>query len=379
MAAKTAAETGSLPLPSQQQELAEEGGEVGAVVDHDSEVEDSEEVSEASTSDMVERAADDPIDPTNDMEDVLLYEKMRMVDSVLASRVFEVNVTRLPMLLPFFKEYEKARRYNLEGVKMGDYDSSCNRYYEDSLSMAGDFDKGHYEEKEYLYKVKYRNKTGELAGPLCDEGAKYGCCSARNVDDFCLCQMDGEKDVLELLESRAGELSSEWLKLNMQIGRGFLRHKTSEAEDLRKKFRKILPQLGVTDSKMLKRLSFMKNFIYLPPEGMLMWHTNRHDNNNVPYRLYIISVDKDGESGFKYLLPDGKVIDVPDFHGSVRLFSNTHEDAETGEKGHLWHTVYSKSAHRHSIGFEIPPEQIVALLDSCDGCWDDLLSLRSSL
>lgn len=162
--------------------------------------------------------------------------------------------------------------------------------------------------------------------------------------------------------------------------RGFSLTRSKLAERLSRRYHSAMKQLGYQGGwKGSRRMAVVKSFSYLPPQGFHMWHTNRHDNNNVPYRLYIISVDKDGESGFKYLLPDGKVIDVPDFHGSVRLFSNTHEDAETGEKGHLWHTVYSKSAHRHSIGFEIPPEQIVALLDSCDGCWDDLQSLREEI
>ena len=39
----------------------------------------------------------------------------------------------------------------------------------------------------------------------------------------------------------------------------------------------------------------------------------------------------------------------------------------------MWHTVVSETAHRMSVGFEIPVEQIIALLDSCKGCWREIL------
>jgi hypothetical protein len=61
-----------------------------------------------------------------------------------------------------------------------------------------------------------------------------------------------------------------------------------------------------------------------------------------------------------------------DFHGAVRIFKNTFDDAVTGEEKFLWHTVYIKNAHRQSLGFEIHPMELVALLDSCGTCWDDL-------
>ena len=90
-----------------------------------------------------------------------------------------------------------------------------------------------------------------------------------------------------------------------------------------------------------------------------------------PTRIYIIAVSEDGESAFKYVLPDGTLVEVLDFHGAVRIFKNTNIDSRTGEALHLWHTVYSKTTHRYSIGFEIHPEQIVTLLDDCGrSCWE---------
>ena len=110
-----------------------------------------------------------------------------------------------------------------------------------------------------------------------------------------------------------------------------------------------------------------------------MWHTNRFDNLQASYRMYIYAVDVDGGSSFKYINPESEVVEVPDFHGAVRLFSNTHVDAETGEESYLWHTVAAPSAHRLSVGFEILPQQMVALIDSCDGCWADLERQRGAM
>ena len=127
---------------------------------------------------------------------------------------------------------------------------------------------------------------------------------------------------------------------------------------------------------------YMMDYTYMPPEGFLMWHTSQHDNSNVPYRLYLISVDEDGGSFFKYQkLVKGDVVELPDFHGAVRIFKNAKvdSDSEEGKLGYLWHTAYSKTAHRHSIDFEIHPEQIVALLDSCDTCWDDFQKLGDEI
>ena len=75
-----------------------------------------------------------------------------LVDAVLAGRVFETNINKLPVLSELFKEYEKAQKYFIPGLNMTDYDESCNSLYEDSVS--GDFDKDFYEWKEYEYKVR---------------------------------------------------------------------------------------------------------------------------------------------------------------------------------------------------------------------------------
>ena len=90
-----------------------------------------------------------------------------------------------------------------------------------------------------------------------------------------------------------------------------------------------------------------------------------------------MSVDKDHGSDFRYLGKDGRTVKVvSDYHGAVRLFKNTKElDAVTGEKEYLWHTVVSESAHRFSLGFEILPDQIIILMDSCDGCWENLRAM----
>ena len=134
----------------------------------------------------------------------------------------------------------------------------------------------------------------------------------------------------------------------------------------------VLRELGYDGmEKLAKKYAHLKAFSYMPPGGFFMWHTNRYDNMKVPYRIYIISVETDGESAFKYELPNGEGYDVMDFHGAVRLFKNTFDDSQTGEEKYLWHTVYSNT-HRHSVGFEIRPPEIVALLDSCDTCWEDM-------
>ena len=122
----------------------------------------------------------------------------------------------------------------------------------------------------------------------------------------------------------------------------------------------------------------------MPPGGFFFWHTNKYDNKKVAYRVYLISVDRPGESGFKYQRnTDGAVVNMADYHGALRIFKNTHTEEEEEKEGtllgkkkkkrsYLWHTAYSKRAHRHSIGFEIPPEQLVALMDACEGCWEDV-------
>merc|ERR1711924_268850 len=165
------------------------------------------------------------------------------------------------------------------------------------------------------------------------------------------------------------------LKLKSKITRGFDLRKTILSSTIEKLYGEALQLLGYAEepgSKAYKKIIHLKNFSYMPPGGFIMWHTNRYDNTQASYRMYMYAVDVDGGSSFKYLSPEGELVEVPDFHGAVRLFSNTHVDAETGEETYLWHTVAAPHAHRLSIGFEILPEQMVALVDSCDGCWADL-------
>jgi len=116
----------------------------------------------------------------------------------------------------------------------------------------------------------------------------------------------------------------------------------------------------------------------MPPEGFLVWHTDKHNNHGgVSYRIYMTAVDRNDGSFLKYETRNGKLREVSDFNGAVRIFTNTHTDRETGETYNLWHTVYSKDAHRLSLGFQIHPEHIVALLDSCtDNCWEDFIKLE---
>ena len=86
-----------------------------------------------------------------DMSKADFEQKMMLVDAVLAGRVFETNVNKLPVLSKLFEEYEKMRYYFIPGLNMTDYDESCNSLYEDSLS--GNFDKEYYMQQEYKYKV----------------------------------------------------------------------------------------------------------------------------------------------------------------------------------------------------------------------------------
>ena len=96
-----------------------------------------------------------------------------------------------------------------------------------------------------------------------------------------------------------------------------------------------------------------------------------------PFVRFCLPRFADYGSSFKYILPDGTLAEVKDYHGSVRLFTNTYTvgEGEEREEAYLWHTVVSERAHRHSLGFEITPELMVALLDTCDGCWDDFRAL----
>ncbi|UPQ97923.1 hypothetical protein HOP50_02g12200 [Chloropicon primus] len=314
------------------------------------------------------------VDPTQDMEKVLFEEKMRLVDAVLAQRIFEVNVSRVPVLQRLFSEFEKAQKYFVKSLRMGDYDKSCDHYYQDSLS--GEFDKEFYNDKEFLYKMKHRNITGDLKEPTCDNNAKYGCCTACKTPQCCLCEYDGKKSIVKDVLRRGNSK----LQIEQKVFRGITHWNTKENGDLSDEYRRVVAGLGFEgDEHQMQKLTFVKNFNYMPPEGFLMWHTNKYDNNGVPYRLYLISTDRNGGSSFKYLLPDGKLMSVPDYHGAVRLFKNTRTIGDTGEVSHLWHTVVSQTAHRHSLGFEILPELVVALLDSCDGCWEDVRTLLDEI
>jgi len=290
-------------------------------------------------------------------------EKLRLVDEALASRVFEANVNQFPVLTDLFREYEKARDfYKIENFKFSDVDDSCQQAYEDSVSNAGDFDKDYYNDREYLYKMIYLNKT-DVKIRVCNTGAEFGCCQKPLVDDCCFCTYNGKKNIYEdVLPYHKPLMTAD------PTMRSFNLMAADQTKDLKDLYGDVLRRLGYNGT--LKSYKDLKNFSYMPPEGFLMWHTNQYDNAQVAYRIYIIAVSEDGESAFKYVLPDGKLVEVLDFHGAVRIFKNTNVDRKTGEALHLWHTVYSKNTHRYSIGFEIHPEQIVALLDDCGlRCW----------
>ena len=300
------------------------------------------------------------IDPTLDMEQALFEEKLALVVSVLYARgVFEVNVTRVPILLPLFQELAKARKYFVKGLDMRDYDTSCNRYFEDSASTSGAFDRGLYLEKEYLYKIRFRNRSEPfLTQPVCDRGSDRGCCLECNTEAIkdlrdrveqargsgdqqpsgfgpagselpscCLCKFDGAKD----LTSKILTPSKSSLKVMHWLQRGF-QHPDEKKTKMRAEYRQVLEALGFrprpddeAGQLEMKRMTFVKvrsslppslslslslfvsltfcafvacespllqNFNYIPPGGFLMWHTNKYDNNLVPFRLYLISMDQ---------------------------------------------------------------------------------------
>ena len=284
-----------------------------------------------------------------DLESLSVLEKIKLVDAYMRHTVFEVHVSRVPALLPLFKAFEKQTKHKFRGIKMSDYDASCQRYYEDSASMRGDFDRDFYE-------------AAENPAPGA-EGIK--------------CLYDGKgESIYAFLRRRKRLMQHKPLPTLGKLARGFYMP-LIEAAPLENLYGDILlnklnltGRLGPFDYKSLVSI---KNFVYMPPEGFLQWHTNKNDNTRVSYRMYMLLVDEDGGSSFKYLTEhDGKVMKVPDFHGAVRLFTNTFVD-KAGVRTNLWHTVVSETAHRFSIGFEMPPKQMVALLDSCDGCWEEIL------
>ena len=284
-----------------------------------------------------------------DLESLSVSEKMKLVDAYMRHTVFEVHVSRVPALLPLFKAFEKQTKHKFRGIKMSDFDESCQKYYEDSAGMSSDFDKEHYADVE--------------AAPAGTEGTT--------------CLYDGKgESVYAFLRKRKRLMQYEPLSTLRKLARGF-NMPLIEAKPLEKLYGDILVSKLNLTGRMgpfdYKGLVGIKNFAYIPPEGFLQWHTNKKDNVKVSYRMYMLLVDEDGGSSFKYLTEhDGKVVKVPDFHGAVRLFTNTFVD-KAGVRTNLWHTVVSETAHRFSIGFEMPPKQMVALLDSCDGCWEEIL------
>ena len=88
-----------------------------------------------------------------DWSTVSYEDKWALLDSVISTRVFETDVKLLPVLQPLFEEYNKARKYFIPGIRMGEFDKSCDRIWRDSLSDVPDFDRKFYEDQELKYKV----------------------------------------------------------------------------------------------------------------------------------------------------------------------------------------------------------------------------------
>ena len=87
------------------------------------------------------------------------------------------------------------------------------------------------------------------------------------------------------------------------------------------------------------------HFLY-PPGGFIEWHTNMHQSKG--WRMYIIDVDREAASFFRYLDPLTKEpITLWDFKGAVHLFY-------VGKEQPFWHCVKSIGAHRWSRGFLVP-------------------------
>ncbi|MCG8671622.1 MAG: hypothetical protein MI867_19610 [Pseudomonadales bacterium] len=98
------------------------------------------------------------------------------------------------------------------------------------------------------------------------------------------------------------------------------------------------------------------HFLY-PPGGFKEWHTNY--NHDQGWRMYIIDVDKDNESYFRYIDPDtGEMKTLWDKKGTVNFF---HVDRDKP----IWHCIKSESAYRFSRGFLVPDN------------WRDFIKLKS--
>ena len=179
----------------------------------------------------------------------------------MAQRIFEANVSRIPILLPLFRELEKAQStYFVQSLKMSTYDKSCDRYYMVSLSSSGNFDRALYAEMEFTHKVtnKNKNKTGELSQQsVCDDRAEYGCCAACTVPDCCLCKFDGKKSIVKgVLKPKHGRL-----RLQHRLLRGMTHWNTPEGKRFSELYGEVATELGFrgTDYEM-RRLTFLKNF-----------------------------------------------------------------------------------------------------------------------
>ena len=290
-------------------------------------------------------------------EQVPYEQKQDLFMSYVNRNVFEIGVDRVPVLQPLFRQFEKQKRLIVKGAKMSDFDKSCRKYYEDSLSMSGDFDRAFYAEVEAS---KERNGMNE-------------------------CKFDGEVGDIEgwLKKHKFWGKDTKQNPLLRKLALG-INMPEADGKPLERLYGEVMESLGFVEEagsvdSVFGRTSFegvkhVKNFSYLPPDGFLQWHTNKADNNLVSFRLYMIAVDKDGGSYLNYYSEGSREVRrVPDFNGAVRIFTNTIKDKGTAEVPNLWHTVVSETAHRMSVGFEIPVEQIIALLDSCKGCWREIL------
>ena len=105
-------------------------------------------------------------------EQVPYEQKQDLFMSYVNRNVFEIGVDRVPVLQPLFRQFEKQKRLIVKGAKMSDFDKSCRRYYEDSLSMSGDFDRAFYAEVEAskerngMNECKFDGEVGDIEGWL---------------------------------------------------------------------------------------------------------------------------------------------------------------------------------------------------------------------